>query len=46
LYLDAAQRAGLNWKNLYADAVQVQLSLHPHSAAPIPPTEDVAPDTD
>jgi hypothetical protein len=43
LYLDAAQRAGLDWRGLYAEAVRRHLADHPGRAALMPPPQDVAP---
>jgi hypothetical protein len=43
LLLVAARRAGLDWDRLYAEAVQIHLSVRPHRAALIPPLKAVAP---
>jgi hypothetical protein len=43
LYLAACQQAGLDWRELYAEAVRRQLYAHPDRAVIVPPPEDVAP---
>jgi hypothetical protein len=42
-YLSVAQRAGLDWKGLYEEAVQIQRSRRSADEALIPSPEDVAP---
>jgi hypothetical protein len=42
LYLAAAQQAGLDWTEMYAEAVRRHLSAHPERATVMPPREDVA----
>jgi len=42
-HLAAAKSAGLDWRQLYEEAVRVQISIRPESAARIPVQEDVAP---
>jgi hypothetical protein len=43
LYLAAAQEAGLDWRELYAEAVQAKVLRHPDQVDRIPPVEDVSP---
>ena len=42
-YLTLAKREGLDWKELYEEAVQIQASARPERADLIPTTDDVAP---
>jgi hypothetical protein len=42
-YLQAADRQGLEWRRLYNEAVQTELTERPDRAALIPPLEEVAP---
>src|SRR5207245_5343174 len=42
-YLSVAQRAGLDWKSLYEEAVQMQQSRRRDSDSLIPSREEVAP---
>ena len=42
-YLSVAQKAGLDWKSLYEEAVQIQRSSRRDSDALIPSPEEVAP---
>ena len=42
-YLSVAQKAGLDWKSLYKEAVQIQRSSRRDSDALIPSPEEVAP---
>ena len=42
-YLSVAQRAGLDWKSLYEEAVQIRRSRRRDSDALIPSPEEVAP---
>jgi hypothetical protein len=44
LYLTAAKGAGLDWRGLYEQAVQAELSAHPDRAALLPLLDEVAPD--
>jgi hypothetical protein len=43
LYLAAAAGAGLDWREVYAEAVRRHLADHPGLAALMPAAEDVAP---
>jgi hypothetical protein len=43
VYLEAADRQGLDWRRLYNEAVHAELSERPDRAALIPPLEEVAP---
>src|SRR5262249_40340946 len=43
LYLVIAKRKGLDWKDVFEEAVRVQRSARPDRADLIPPLEDVAP---
>jgi hypothetical protein len=43
LYLAAAEQAGWDWRDMYAEAVRRLRSVHPGRAALMPPPEDVAP---
>jgi hypothetical protein len=42
-YVSAAQRAGMDWKELYEEAVQIHRSRRRADDAVIPPLEDVVP---
>jgi hypothetical protein len=44
LYLAIAKGKGLDWRNLYDQAVRVQLAARPDCAGSIPPFEDVMPE--